>query len=61
MLSVSEVANRFQVTPHTVRSWEAKGIIKPDWVSPTGRRYYQEENVERLYSRGIKTLRGSQT
>lgn len=58
MLTVSEVAEMFMVTPQTVRSWEARGILKPDWVSPTRRRYYEEENVERLRARGIKNSQG---
>lgn len=57
MYSVSEVAKIFRVTPSTVRTWDAKGILKPDWVSPTRRRYYKEENVSKVYRKGIPSDR----
>lgn len=52
MLSVSEAAAIFKVTPHTIRSWDNKGILKPDYISPTGRRFYSKEKVETLRKEG---------
>lgn len=48
MLSVKEVAKRFNVSPHTVRNWSNRGLIKPDQVTPTGREFFSEEQIERL-------------
>ena len=49
MLSRKEVAERFGVSYETIRNWEAKGILKPDYVSPTNRVSYSDEQIEALY------------
>ena len=48
MLSVKEVADIFEVTPNTIRNWDLRGIIKADRTTPTGRKFYSEEQIERL-------------
>lgn len=58
MLSVKEVADIFEVTPQTIRMWDFKGIIKADRVSPTGRRFYSEEQIDRVLKGG--TSNGSE-
>lgn len=52
MLSVTEVAKEFGVTSQTIRSWDKKGILKPTYISPTNRRFYNEEDVNRLREEG---------
>lgn len=51
MLSRKEVAERFGVSYETIRNWEAKGILKPDYVSPTNRVSFSEEQIEALYAK----------
>lgn len=48
MLSVSDVAKLFEVDPHTIRNWDVKGYIKADKVTPTGRRFYSEEQINKV-------------
>lgn len=48
MLSVSEVAKRFEVTPHTVRNWDRRGLIKANQVTPSGRKFYSEEQINKF-------------
>lgn len=45
--SISQVAKRFEVEPHTLRFYEKEGIITPERRS-SGVREYTEENVARL-------------
>lgn len=52
MLSVKEVSELFEVTPQTIRVWDLKGYIKADRVSPTGRRFYSEEQIDRILKGG---------
>lgn len=54
MLSVKEVADLFEVTPQTIRIWDSKGIIKADRVSPTRRRYYSEEQINKVLKGGTR-------
>lgn len=48
MLSVKQVADIFQVTPQTIYIWVRKGILVVDFETPTIRRYFKEEQIERL-------------
>lgn len=50
--SVTEVAKKFMVTPHSVRAWDAKGVLHPDFITPTGRRYYLKEKVDKMVREG---------
>lgn len=53
MLSVREVAEIFQTTPQTIYTWVSKGILKPDIQTPTNRRYFSEEQINRVLKGGI--------
>lgn len=53
MLSVKEVAKIFQTTPQTIYTWVSKGILKPDIQTPTNRRYFSEEQINRVLKGGI--------
>lgn len=48
MLSVKQVADIFQVTPQTIYIWVRKGILVVAFETPTRRRYFKEEQIERL-------------
>lgn len=54
MLTVNQVAKIFGVTSQTIRSWNGKGILSPTYISPTGRRFYDEDIVNRLKEEGYK-------
>lgn len=45
--SISQVAERFGVEPHTLRFYEKEGIIVPERTK-SGIRSYTEENVSRM-------------
>ena len=45
--SISQVAQRFGVEPHTLRFYEKEGIIHPQ-RSKNGVRVYTEENISQL-------------
>lgn len=45
--SISQVAKRFGIEPHTLRFYEKEGIVSPE-RSPSGIRVYTPENVARL-------------
>lgn len=48
MLSVSEVSKMFLVEPQTIRDWAKKGILTVDFQTPTKRKYFNEEQIEKL-------------
>lgn len=56
MLSVKEVAELFRVSPHTVRNWSSSGLIKTDLVTPSGRKFYSEEQIKRLLEEDKKNV-----
>lgn len=45
--SISQVAQRFSLEPHTLRFYEKEGIIAPG-RTPSGIRCYTEENINQL-------------
>jgi Predicted transcriptional regulators len=45
--SISQVAERFQIEPHTLRYYEKEGIVIPERTK-TGIRTYTEENISQL-------------
>ena len=53
-ITAREIANLFGVSVTTVYSWEYKGYIKPARVSPSGRKYYSRQEVNKLYQDGQK-------
>lgn len=48
MLSVKQVADMFLVTPQTIYSWVYNGILNVSYTTPTGRRFFSEEEVQRV-------------
>lgn len=55
MMSRSDVAKKFNVSYETIRNWEKKGILKTDCITPTGRKYFSEEQVNALYAGTINS------
>ena len=51
MLTRKEVAKKFNVSYETIRNWEDKGILRADYISPTGRKSFSEEQIEALYAK----------
>ncbi len=45
--SISQVAKRFGVEPHTLRFYEKEGIVSPEHL-PSGIRVYSEENISQM-------------
>jgi DNA-binding transcriptional MerR regulator len=46
--SIAEVARMSKVTSRTLRHYDAVGLLRPAWVSASGRRYYEREQLLRL-------------
>ena len=47
--SIGQFAKEISVTVQTLRNWDQNGKVKPDYVSPTGHRYYSQKQLD-LYS-----------
>lgn len=45
-LKISDFADEIGVTTVTLRNWEKQGLLVPHHKSPTGYRYYTEQQVE---------------
>lgn len=51
LLSVKEIADLFHCSKATVYTWRDKGLIKPVFTSPGGRKEkYSKEDVMKLYN-----------
>lgn len=48
--NVSEFSRRLGVSRTTVVNWEDMGLIKPHHVSPTGRRFYSQQQLEDYFA-----------
>ena len=48
VLSISELAKLKNVTSETLRHYDRIGLLKPDYTSESGRRYYSIRQYERL-------------
>lgn len=46
MLTGAQFANEIGVVSSTLLSYERKGILKPAKVSPTGRKFYSQEQLQ---------------
>ena len=46
--SSGEFARMAQVTLRTIRYYDKQNILKPSYVSPSGARFYTEEDLARL-------------
>lgn len=51
MMTRNDVAKKFNVSYETIRNWEMKGIIKPESISPTGRRGFNQAEIEDLFNK----------
>ena len=57
---ISEFANKLGVSSSTLRNWEKRGWLKPHHVTPSGYRYYSEEQYEQFLKRKTKQEGGEQ-
>lgn len=51
---VSEFARLIGVTSMTLRRWESQGILEPHHRSPSGYRYYSEDQLYDYLQDGVK-------
>lgn len=47
---IGEFARLIGVSSATLRVWDEKGLLNPHHVSPSGYRYYSEEQLQRYLS-----------
>ena len=48
MYTIGEFAKKLGITVHTLRVWDKKNKLKPEYVSKGGHRYYSEEQLKEL-------------
>ena len=53
-LKISDFAEEIGVTTVTLRIWERQGLLIPHHKSPTGYRYYTEQQVEDFLNGNFK-------
>lgn len=46
--SIGEVAKILSMTPRTIRFYDQKNLVKPEFVGDNGYRYYGEKQIQRL-------------
>lgn len=49
-LTTPQFAKQVGVSKNTIINWERQGLIQPHHVSPTGRRYYSQAQVDEILS-----------
>lgn len=49
---IGEFARLIGVSSATLRVWDEKGLLKPHHTSPSGYRYYSEEQLKEYLSSG---------
>ena len=54
MLTGAQFANEIGVVSSTLLSYERKGILKPAKVSPTGRKFYSQEQLQAFLDQDYK-------
>lgn len=47
----TEFAKQIGVVKNTLLNWEKKGLLLPHHTSPTGRRYYTQEQVDEYFKK----------
>ena len=52
--TVREMTEILGVTAQTLRNWDRLGKLKPHHTSPSGYRYYAEDDLNQLLNRPIK-------
>lgn len=45
MYTTPQFAKKIGVHPQTIRNWEKNNILKPAVISPSGRKYYTQDQV----------------
>ena len=48
MYTIGKFAKKLGITVHTLRVWDKKNKLKPEYVSNGGHRYYSEEQLKEL-------------
>jgi predicted site-specific integrase-resolvase len=48
MYTIGKFAKKLGITVHTLRVWDKKNRLKPEYVSNGGHRYYSEEQLKEL-------------
>ena len=56
-LTMREMAESISISYSALDSWVRKGIIKPAFINPTGRKFFTQEQVDAYY-RGEYSKRG---
>lgn len=46
MYTTPQFAKKIGVHPQTIRNWEKNNILKPAIISPSGRKYYTQDQVD---------------
>lgn len=46
--TTTEIAKELGVVKNTVVNWERKGLLKPHHTTPTGRRFYSQQQLNDL-------------
>lgn len=54
-----EFADLIGITSVTLRNWDTRGWLKPHHRSPTGYRYYSEEQLQKYYNGELIFEKGS--
>lgn len=49
--TTTEFAQAVGVVKNTVVNWERKGLLIPHHVTPTGRRFYSQEQLDDFFRR----------
>lgn len=50
--STKEVADLFMVTSQTIYIWVTKGLLQPDFTTPTNRRYFLKSKIDKMLREG---------
>ncbi len=51
-ITAKEISKLFGVSVTTVYNWEYRGLIKPIRLSPTGRKFFNFDEVQELFYEG---------
>ena len=60
MLSTKQVATLLGVSDVTLLNWRRRGILVPDYTTPTGRYKYSEEQIEEYIQKYITKKQSSE-
>lgn len=52
LITTTQVAERFNVDPSTVRKWVDKGLITPAMSTPGGHYRFRQSDIDALMGRG---------